>query len=90
MIVRVQLVSQRAGRKLGHVAFVAIPYTEQAPSIVLWEGRAFHRYAGACGLTLQDGDIYRECSAVTGTTIEERDPLDPDEHMDCYQYGKIE
>jgi hypothetical protein len=90
MIVRVQLISRERGRVGKHVAFVAIPYTEQAPSIVLWGDRVFHRYAGACGPTLQDGDIYRECSAVTGKTIEERDPLDPDEHMDCYQYGKIE
>ena len=73
--VRVQLISPAGSRaRIGaHVAYVAIPYTEQAPSIVLWGRRAFHRYAGACGLTLQDGDIYRECSAVTGTTIEERE-----------------
>jgi hypothetical protein len=71
--VRVQLISRgnRSNRTGRHVAFVVIPYTELAPSIVLWGGRVFHRYAGASGLTLQDGDIYRECSAVTGTTIEE-------------------
>jgi hypothetical protein len=61
----------RFNRIGAHAAFVAIPRTEQAPSIVLWSERVFHRYAGACGLELRDGDIYRECSAVTGTTIQE-------------------
>jgi hypothetical protein len=30
-------------------------------------------YAGACGIELRDGDIYRECSAAFGATIEERE-----------------
>jgi hypothetical protein len=73
--VRLQLISRasRYNRIGAHVAYVTIPRTEQAPSIVLWGARAFHRYAGACGLELRDGDIYRECSAVTGTTIQERE-----------------
>ena len=90
--VRIQLIdrSNTAARPIGsHVAFVAIPRMDEAPSIVLWGERVFHRYAGACGLKLRDGDIYRECSAVTGTTIEEP-AVDPEDHMDCYQYGKIE
>jgi hypothetical protein len=40
---------------------------------VLWGERVFHRYAGACGLELREGDIYREVYAVNGTTIEERE-----------------
>jgi hypothetical protein len=73
--VRVQLISRdnRSNRIGRHVAFVVIPYTELAPSIVLWGERVFHRYAGACGLELRDGDIYREVYAVNGTTIEERE-----------------
>ena len=75
--VRVQLIS-RGNRPLHrtigtHVAFVAIPYTKEAPSIVLWGHRVFHRYAGACGPELRGGDIYRECSAVIGTTIPDHD-----------------
>jgi hypothetical protein len=67
MTVRVQLIAR--GAPVGkHVAFVAIPRTKKPPSIVLWGERVF-----ACGLELRDGDIYRECRAVTGTTIEERE-----------------
>ena len=70
MIVRVQLVNQAPrGHKLAHVAHVAIPRTPEAPSVVFWNGRAFHRCAGACGRELRDGDIYRECSAVLGEEI---------------------
>jgi hypothetical protein len=74
MIVRVQLIGS-GGRPPSrtHVAFVAIPRTPEAPSVVLWSGRAFHRFGGAGGRKLRDGDIYRECSAVTGITIEERE-----------------
>jgi hypothetical protein len=74
--IRVQLIGrvESGSRHIGsHVAYVAIPRTEEAPSIVLWCDRVFHRYAGACGINLRDGDIYRECSVVTGTTIEERE-----------------
>jgi hypothetical protein len=74
--VRIQLISNITPptRSIGrHVAFVAIPHTEQAPSVVLWGERVFHRYAGACGIELRDGDIYRECSAAIGATIGERE-----------------
>jgi hypothetical protein len=73
--VRVQLISRasRYNRIGAHVAYVTIPRAEQAPSIVLWSERVFHRYAGACGLELREGDIYREVYAVNGTTIEERE-----------------
>ena len=76
--VRVQLIAARERgsrlQRIGtHVAYVAIPHSEDAPSIVLWGDRVFHRYAGACGLELRDGDIYREVYAVNGTTIEERE-----------------
>jgi hypothetical protein len=67
MIVRVQLITQARER----VAIVAIPRLPEPPSVVLWCGRTFHRYAGAGGRELCDGDIYRECSAVEGAAIED-------------------
>jgi hypothetical protein len=72
MIVRVELISQAHER----VAIVAIPGAPEAPSVVLWCGRAFHRFAGG-GRKLSHGDIYRECSAVTA--IEEN----PQNESDC-------
>jgi hypothetical protein len=71
--VRIQLIdrSKTAARPIGsHVAFVAIRRTEAAPSVVVWNDRIFHRYAGACGRELQDGDVYRECSAARGHEVE--------------------
>jgi hypothetical protein len=71
--VRVQLIGPRksASRPIGsHVAFVAIVPCRPAPSVVVWNDRIFHRYAGACGPELRDGDVYRECSAVRGHEIE--------------------
>jgi hypothetical protein len=70
--VRVQLIDGRktAARPIGsHVAFVAIRRTEAAPSVVVWNDRIFHRYAGACGRELRDGDVYRECSATRGREV---------------------
>ena len=70
--VRVQLITKHDGgwNPIGsHVAFVAIPHSKPAPSVVVWNKRIFHRYAGACGRDLQDGDIYRECSAARGREV---------------------
>jgi hypothetical protein len=62
MIVRIQLITPARER----VAIVSIPWLPEPPSIVMWCGRAFHRYAGTGGRELADGDIYRECSVVEG------------------------
>jgi hypothetical protein len=73
MTVRVQLIDRHKtrGRPVGqHVAFVTIPSMHDAPSVVVWNDRIFHRYAGFCGPVLRDGDVYRECSSVKGETAE--------------------
>jgi hypothetical protein len=67
MIVRVQLITQTKER----VAIVAIPRLPEAPSVVMWCGRAFHRYAGEGGRELCEGDIYRECSVVEGAAVDD-------------------
>jgi hypothetical protein len=65
MIVRIQLITQARKR----VAIVAIPRLPEPPSVVMWCGRAFHRYAGG-GRELRDDDIYRECSVAVGEEVE--------------------
>jgi hypothetical protein len=67
-LVRIELITPDRER----VAIVMVPKTCQPPSIVLWCGRAFHRFgaAGVSGRELCDGDIYRECSVVEGVIVE--------------------
>jgi hypothetical protein len=65
-----RLTVQLITRDRERVATVAVPSTSELPTVVLWEGRAFYRYAGTGGRELADGDIYRECLAVEGHAIE--------------------
>jgi hypothetical protein len=68
MFIWVQLIDQ--ARR--HVTTVAVPRLPEPPSVVLWGGRAFHRYgSNSCSSRMfADGDIYRECSVVEGVEVE--------------------
>jgi hypothetical protein len=61
-MVRIELIA-RDGLS-PHVAWVEIPHFQgEAPAAVLWGDRVFLRCAGS--VELRDGDVYRECLAVT-------------------------
>jgi hypothetical protein len=63
-MVRIELIA-RDGLS-PHVAWVEIPrFQGEAPAAVLWGDRVFLRCAGEGTAELRDGDVYRECFAVT-------------------------
>jgi hypothetical protein len=64
MMVRIELVARDG--LAPHVAWVEIPrFPGEAPAAVIWGQRVFRRCAGEGSDELRDGDVYRECFAVT-------------------------
>jgi hypothetical protein len=66
MMVRIELIARDG--LAPHVAWVEIPHFHgEAPTAVIWGQRVFQRCAREGSDELHDGDVYRECFAVTVT-----------------------
>jgi len=61
--VRIELVRSSGGMAgPSPVADVTIPWTTQAPFVVVFEGHVFRRWAALGGYELRDGDVYLLCT----------------------------